>query len=104
MTTQFHELPIQCSAAELSTVMPPLGYTCSSYMSLFFNAGGPGYVVDGANGTCGYCPFTNGDQFLAYQLSWTFDDRWRDLAILCVLLLVNWAAICLWMWKRTRRA
>jgi ATP-binding cassette subfamily G (WHITE) protein 2 (SNQ2) len=101
MTTQFHQLPIECSPTEFSTFPPPPNHTCASYMKLFFEAGGPGYIMEG-NGTCSFCPFTNGDEFLDYQLSWSFDTRWRDLSLLTVLLVLNWFAMCLWMWKRTR--
>jgi ATP-binding cassette, subfamily G (WHITE), member 2, SNQ2 len=80
VTTALHELPVDCTALELNPFSAPDGVSCGEYMRPFFDAGGPGYLVDNATSACQYCAYRVGDQFYR-PLGFEFDSRWRDLGI-----------------------
>jgi len=103
-TTQFHELPIQCTANEFSVFPPPPNLTCGSYLAPYLQLA-PGYLVDASSTTlCQYCPISNGDDFIRYQLSLEWSTRWRDFGILCLLLVFNWLMLFVWFWLKGRPA
>ncbi|KAL2134009.1 hypothetical protein VTI74DRAFT_1262 [Chaetomium olivicolor] len=80
VVTALHELPVECTAPELSAFRAPSNTTCGEYMAPFFARGGPGYLVDGATQDCQYCAFKVGDEFYG-PLGLSFENRWRDLGI-----------------------
>ncbi|MBE3111868.1 MAG: ABC transporter permease, partial [Acidobacteria bacterium] len=88
VTTELHELPVVCTAAELNVFSAPEGMSCGEYMEPFFGAGGPGYLVSEAAKDCEYCAFEVGDEFYG-NLGISFDDRWRDLGIFAAFIVSN---------------
>lgn len=80
VVTALHKLPVVCAPEELNAFKAPENTTCGEYMQPFFDAGGPGYLVNNATRDCEYCAFKVGDEF--YEPLWlSFDNRWRDLGI-----------------------
>ncbi|USW51713.1 Putative AAA+ ATPase domain, CDR ABC transporter, ABC-2 type transporter, ABC-transporter [Septoria linicola] len=88
VSTELHNKPVVCTDAELNRFTAPEGQTCGDYMSNFFSAGGPGYIVDNSTSNCGYCAYSVGDQFYE-PLGISFDNRWRDLGILVAFIGSN---------------
>lgn len=88
VSTELHGLPVECATSELNTFNAPAGMTCGEYMSDYFAAGGPGYIVDNATSACSYCAFSVGDQYYS-RMGISFDDRWRDLGILLAFVGSN---------------
>ncbi|WPG98335.1 Hypothetical protein R9X50_00112400 [Acrodontium crateriforme] len=88
VSTELHDRPVVCTAAELNSFTAPAGESCGEYMSAFFAAGGPGYLVNNATEACQYCAYKVGDQFYE-PLGISFDHRWRDMGILCAFIGSN---------------
>jgi ABC-type multidrug transport system ATPase subunit len=88
VATELHGLPVQCTPQELNRFTAPPGQTCGEYMSAFFAAGGPGYLVNNQTAECGYCAYKVGDQFYE-RFGIEFDTRWRDLGILAAFIGSN---------------
>ncbi|TVY83887.1 ABC transporter G family member [Lachnellula suecica] len=80
VVTELHDRPVTCKESELNPFTAPAGQNCGEYMSNFFKAGGPGYIVNNATSACQYCAYKVGDQFYS-GLGLNFDNRWRDLGI-----------------------
>ena len=57
-------------------------------MADFFNAGGPGYIVDNATSLCQYCAYKVGDEF-STPLGIEFSNRWRDMGIYAAFVCSN---------------
>ena len=88
VTTELHDLPVNCLPHELNTFPAPSGQSCGEYMQAFFDRGGRGYLVDNATEICQYCAYKVGDQFYdTFQIS--FDNRWRDLGIFAGFIVSN---------------
>ncbi|KAF2208392.1 hypothetical protein CERZMDRAFT_101459 [Cercospora zeae-maydis SCOH1-5] len=88
VSTELHSKPVICTDVELNRFTAPAGQTCGEYMANFFSAGGPGYIVDNSTSDCGYCAYSVGNQFYE-PLGISFDNRWRDLGILCAFIGSN---------------
>ena len=104
-----HDLPVRCSPQELVKFTPPLGETCAQYAGDWLRTAS-GYIVDeNATGTCEYCVFKSGDEYLAtinarlvepFQRSLSKTDilnsystKWRDLGVFAVYIFSNIALI-----------
>ncbi|KAK0566531.1 ATP-binding cassette transporter snq2 [Tilletia horrida] len=86
-------IPVRCTAQEYNVLRPPPGQTCDAYLSAFstslqtLESGGQvtaidsGYFTTLPDGTCGYCQFRDGDQFLS-SVSLDAAFRFRDIGIL----------------------
>lgn len=88
VVTELHDLPVKCTSAELNHFTAPVGQTCGGYMTNYFAAGGPGYIVNNATSDCSYCAYSVGDQFYT-ALDLSFDNRWRDLGIFAAFIGSN---------------
>jgi ABC-type multidrug transport system ATPase subunit len=88
VATELHGLPVQCTPQELNRFTAPPGQTCGEYMSAFFAAGGPGYLINNQTAECGYCAYKVGDQFYE-RFGIEFDTRWRDFGILAAFIGSN---------------
>ncbi|WFD27170.1 hypothetical protein MNAN1_002166 [Malassezia nana] len=79
-----HDQPVVCTEMELNPINPPSGMSCSAYMGKFTKSlqeggtPGRGYYTE-INGQCGYCPMSNGED---YMKSILLDPsmRFRDIA------------------------
>lgn len=88
-----HDRTIRCNAKELSYFNPPSGQTCKEFASAFISRNG-GYLVDeGATSNCGYCNFSNADQYLL-TIGAKFSYRWRNIGFFCVYIIFN-ISVCL---------
>ncbi|KAK3679890.1 ATP-binding cassette transporter snq2 [Recurvomyces mirabilis] len=88
VVTELHGLSVVCKEKELNFFTSPPGQTCGEYMRAFFEAGGPGYIVDNMTSSCGYCAYSVGDQFYE-PLNISYDKRWRDFGILTAFIGSN---------------
>jgi ABC-type multidrug transport system ATPase subunit/ABC-type multidrug transport system permease subunit len=88
VVTALHDLPVICNPWELNKFTSPNGTTCGEYMSSFFEAGGPGYLVNNETTSCEYCAYSLGDEFYI-PLEFDFDTRWRDLGIYAAFIASN---------------
>jgi ATP-binding cassette subfamily G (WHITE) protein 2 (SNQ2) len=88
VVTELHDLPVDCTTIEFNSFPAPPGQSCGSYMTKFFESGGPGYIAKNATDTCQYCAYKVGDQFYE-PLGFTFDHRWRDLGIFTAFIGSN---------------
>lgn len=88
LVTELHGREVHCTQAELNSFTAPGNQTCGEYMAPYFDAGGPGYIVNNITQKCEYCAYKVGDQFYsAFELS--FDNRWRDLGIFAAFIASN---------------
>ncbi|KAL2067220.1 hypothetical protein VTL71DRAFT_1644, partial [Oculimacula yallundae] len=88
VVTELHGRSVTCKDSELQRFSSPGGQNCGEYMSDFFTAGGPGYIVSNATTACEYCAYKVGDQFYS-GLGFDFSNRWRDLGILIAFIGSN---------------
>ncbi|RMD41279.1 hypothetical protein DV735_g3852, partial [Chaetothyriales sp. CBS 134920] len=88
VTTELHGRSVVCKSAELNSFPAPAGQNCGQYMSDFFAAGGPGYLVNNVTDVCQYCAYKIGDQFYT-PFGLNFDHRWRDLGIFAAFIGSN---------------
>ncbi|PBP21531.1 hypothetical protein BUE80_DR007425 [Diplocarpon rosae] len=88
VVTELHDRTVKCTDGELNRFPSPSGQTCGEYMSDFFAAGGPGYLVSNVTSACEYCAYKVGDQFYS-GLGFRFESRWRDLGILIAFVGSN---------------
>jgi ABC-type multidrug transport system ATPase subunit/ABC-type multidrug transport system permease subunit len=88
VVTELHGQTVRCSSVEYNTFTAPDGQTCGEYMSNFFAAGGPGYILNNSTSNCQYCAYSVGDQFYT-PLGYSFDVRWRELGILAAFIGSN---------------
>ncbi|KAJ3022526.1 hypothetical protein HKX48_005943 [Thoreauomyces humboldtii] len=75
-----HDVPVVCTAEDLLRFAAPAGQTCGAYLTTFFTYA-PGYLTNpDETGTCNYCPFANGNEYIE-TFSWDFGHRWRNFGI-----------------------
>ncbi|KZP09310.1 hypothetical protein FIBSPDRAFT_873679 [Athelia psychrophila] len=83
-----HDLPIECTSSDLAFFNPPSGKTCVEYAGEWVASSG-GYLANpSATSDCGFCQYSNGDQFLA-GLDIRYADRWRDFGIFLAYTVFN---------------
>lgn len=91
-----HNLPVHCKANELVVFSIAAEQTCNSYAGRFVAEAG-GYVETLADGMCGYCRFSTGEQWAA-SFSISYENRWRDLWIVCAYVAFNYSMVFLCTW------
>ncbi|KAF9439085.1 hypothetical protein BGZ76_000047 [Entomortierella beljakovae] len=88
VTVQLHNVEVKCEESEFSVFNSPLGQTCGEYAAAFLETAA-GYLNNpNATSNCQYCPYTIGQDYYA-GLSMDFDNRWRNIWILCIFLAFN---------------
>ncbi len=89
-----HDVPVVCSAADLSIFNSPPGQTCQSYAQAWLDLPSTlGYLTNPtATSDCGYCPFKVGDDYLA-TLNISYERRWRSFAIFLSFVLTNYVLV-----------
>ncbi|KAK1984440.1 ABC-2 type transporter [Colletotrichum cereale] len=85
---------VRCSPVELARFNPPPGSTCSQYAERFVKEiAGAGYLENpDATSNCGYCPYSNGSEYMR-TLNVHSSDKWPSFGILVAFALVNWALV-----------
>lgn len=67
---------VQCAAEETARFDAPPNQTCHDYAGEFAKSAG-GYLLNPeATSACMYCPYSNGNQYLA-TLNIQADEKWR---------------------------
>lgn len=98
-----HELNLSCTQSELKVFNPPPGATCAAYLQPLQAAGAPGYTVNpNATSACAYCPISQGDAFMSYQLGWSYNDIGLCFGVLAALYAINRITLVLFMWMKSR--
>jgi ABC-type multidrug transport system permease subunit len=88
MSTELHDLQVECAQHELAIFNPPSGQTCGQFAATFLKTA-IGYVSNpNATEDCGYCQFSVGDGYLA-TLEYYWNDRWKELGIYSVFIASN---------------
>jgi ABC-type multidrug transport system permease subunit len=59
-----HNIPIECADNELAKFSPPPGQSCDAYAGPYAAKAG-GYVKSIDGGLCGFCQYSNGDEFVS---------------------------------------
>ncbi|KAH7132480.1 ABC drug exporter AtrF [Dendryphion nanum] len=91
-------IPISCDPMETAQFNIPAGQTCQSYAGSFL-AQSPGYLMDpGASGSCMYCPYSSGNDYLT-TLNIRAGDKWRDFGIFLAFCVSNWALVYFFVWS-----
>lgn len=77
VSTELHELKIQCLPREYNIFDPPSGQTCVQWAGDFIAIAG-GYLENpSATAQCLYCKYKTGDEFYT-NLGVSFSTRGRD--------------------------
>ncbi|KAJ9614719.1 ATP-binding cassette transporter snq2 [Knufia peltigerae] len=92
LAATMRNLPIRCREGESTLFNAPPGETCQSYAGAFVRNVGMGYVEATANGTCAYCPYASGDEYLS-TINIRPDQKWRDFGIFLVFVFTNWLLV-----------
>lgn len=104
MILSLHKLDIVCTAKEVSILNPPLGQTCSQYLSSALTETLAGYLLNpDATSSCEYCPYKVGDQYLTtVRISHSY--LWRNFGFMWVYIGFNITAmICCYYFFRVRK-
>ncbi|KAI1268212.1 ABC-2 type transporter-domain-containing protein [Xylariaceae sp. FL1019] len=81
--------PVQCEISETARFDPPPGQTCNGYAGEFASSAA-GYLLNpNANADCQYCPYRNGNEYLA-TLHIEAGQKWRDFGIFLAFCISNW--------------
>ncbi|EGO00657.1 hypothetical protein SERLA73DRAFT_105009 [Serpula lacrymans var. lacrymans S7.3] len=75
-----------CTSSEFVPLTPPSGQTCESYMQPYINRVG-GYLDDSSS--CLYCPYQSTDVWLSQSFNIEYSHRWRNVGILCGVIVFN---------------
>lgn len=86
------ELHVRCLPGEETLFNAPPSQSCASYAADFVKTQARGYIDTLANGTCVYCPYASGPEYLA-TLNVRVDQKWRDFGIFLLFVLSNWALV-----------
>lgn len=98
MSATIRDLTIHCAPGESTLYNAPPGQSCASYTQPFITTSGAGYVSTLNNGTCAYCPYSNGNEYLA-TLNTSPTEMWRDFGIFLVYVVSNWALVYFFIWS-----
>ncbi|KAF2854541.1 ABC transporter-like protein [Plenodomus tracheiphilus IPT5] len=92
LAATLHGIPVACETAETAVFNAPPGQTCSAYAADFL-AQAPGYLLNGdATGSCEYCPYATGDDYLA-TINIQHSDKWRNFGVFMAFCVSNWALV-----------
>ncbi|KIV97641.1 hypothetical protein PV10_01361 [Exophiala mesophila] len=91
LAATMHKLDIECRTEEMTLFNAPAGESCEGYAGDFVR-GATGYVEALTNGTCAYCGFRTGDEYLA-TLNIQASEKWRDFGIFLVFVFTNWLLV-----------
>ncbi|KAL1841749.1 hypothetical protein VTJ49DRAFT_6663 [Mycothermus thermophilus] len=85
---------VRCTPAEAAHFDPPPGQTCAEFAGDFVRKAGRGYLLDpDATAGCGYCPYTDGAEYLRQTLGIDPDTKWRNFGIFLVFCVTNWILV-----------
>lgn len=95
---------VRCADHEAAHFKPPSGKTCAEFANDFIKTAGRGYLIDpNATDMCGYCPYSDGTEYLA-SLHIEPSQKWRDFGIFLAFCISNWALVYFFIYTvRVRR-
>ena len=89
---------------EMQTIRPPEGMSCSEHMEPFSYPSGPhappgsqGYYIPKDDGTCSFCLYRYGDDYLS-TVRMDAGNKYRDLGIIVAYIAFNTALLFLLFW------
>ena len=86
-------IPVVCAPGEAAHFNPPPNQTCLQYAGAFAANAGSGYLTNpGATSNCGYCPYSNGVEYMA-TINVVPGDKWKYLGIFMAFVCSNWALV-----------
>ena len=86
-------IPVVCGPGEAAYLNPLPGQTCQQYAGAFAVKAGAGYLTNpAATSNCGYCPYSNGVEYMA-NLNVVPSDKWKYLGIFTAFVFSNWALV-----------
>lgn len=85
--------PVRCNAREFNYITPPSGQDCATYLANFTTSlSGPdlgtGYYEDAPDGSCGYCQYRKGNDYLT-SIELSADNIYRNIGIICAYIVFN---------------
>ena len=88
---------VHCAADEMQRIIPPTGESCMDYLRGFSSpqgdpAGGTGYFEQQTDGSCLYCQYRRGDDYLS-SVRMHASGRYRDLGIIIAYIAFNTALL-----------
>ncbi|KAF2716971.1 hypothetical protein K431DRAFT_316157 [Polychaeton citri CBS 116435] len=90
--------PVDCAEAETAKFNTPPGQTCESYAGAFTAATGGRLLNPNDTSNCQYCPYTNGNQYMA-ALNVHADQKWRDFGIFLMFCVTNYMLVYFFIWS-----
>ncbi|KAF9871450.1 ABC drug exporter [Colletotrichum karsti] len=90
---------VRCAPTEFARFNPPPGSTCGDYARRFVTeVAGTGYLENpDATSNCGYCPYSNGGEYMR-TLNVYLTDKWPAFGILVAFAIANWALVYLFVY------
>ncbi len=86
-------IPVVCAPGEAAYFNPPPGQTCQQYAGAFAANAGSGYLTNpDATSDCGFCPYSNGVEYMKI-LNVTPSDKWKCLGVFAAFVFSNWALV-----------
>jgi len=94
LSTELHDLQIQCAPNEFSVFNTPINQTCYEYSSTYLQTA-IGYIANpNATSNCEYCEFHGGDGYLS-TLEFSWSARWMNLGIFAAFIGSNLVILAL---------
>lgn len=83
-----HGEPVICGDSDTAFFNPPPNETCQSYAGAWVTQSGGYLTTPDATSNCGYCQYSNGDQYLA-TLNIDYNFRWQSFGIFLGFVIFN---------------
>ncbi|KYQ91763.1 ABC transporter G family protein [Tieghemostelium lacteum] len=107
LTTVLKPIDVTCNYEDLVKFTAPSNSTCFEYTQDFLAQGVSGYVttIGDSQTDCGYCIYTNAEQYYENVLNFRYENRWRNFGILCAYWGFNIALIIIFVYltRKPRR-
>ncbi|GAA5967234.1 hypothetical protein JCM3765_001744 [Sporobolomyces pararoseus] len=93
---------IRCKQDQFQIVNPPAGQQCVEWMAPYTQSSG-GYAAVLDNGSCGFCQYATGDEFLT-TVGMSYSHRWRNIGFMCAYIVFNYAMVfvCSWLYSEVK--
>ncbi|RCK57612.1 Multidrug resistance protein CDR1 [Candida viswanathii] len=87
LATGLANADVRCASYEYVTVDPPLGESCSNFLTTYVNEH-DGYLLDNADGMCYYCTRSTTNSWLN-SVNALYSERWRNFGIFISFIAIN---------------
>ena len=93
LAATLRDIQVQCGPGEAAMFSPPPGQTCGQYAQSYVSQRGAGYITNRtATSDCGYCPYSNGVEYMA-TINVSPSDKWKYLPIFMGFVCSNWLLV-----------